>query len=94
MSYLTRTEKERLQREWGNPSDVLGYDNVSMSQLSIARWSMGCTIGSHRYVYFPAFDELWRDDVLALVHGWRRTDTMAKEQLAMSAQFQAELFLP
>lgn len=79
MSYFTDAEKLRLQREWPNNTDVLGYPNVSQSQLSIARWSMGCTIGNHRFVYIPAHDELWRDDVLKMVHDWRRTDAMAKE---------------
>lgn len=92
MSYLTRPEKERLAREWPNPTDTLGYDNVSMSQLSIARRSMGCTIGGHHFIYFPEHDELWRDDVLALVHGWRRTDAMARELPAMPEQAQQGLF--
>ena len=92
MSYLTTPEKQRLQSEWpGSDADVLGYANVSQTQLSIARWSMGCTIGAHRYTYFPAHDELWRDDVLALVHGWRRTDAMARELPSMPAQVQGEL---
>lgn len=88
MSYFTTDEKLRLQREWPNRHDTLGYDNVSMSQLSIARWSMGCTIGNHRFVYIPAHDELWRDDVLALVHGWRKAGAPAK---VLPTQVQGEL---
>ena len=88
MSYFTLDEKLRLQREWGSPADTLGYANVSMSQLSIARWSMGCTIGNHRFVYIPAHDELWRDDVLALVHSWRKAGAPAK---VLPAQVQGEL---
>ncbi len=92
MSYLTTTEKQRLQAEWsGSISDVLGYANVSMTQLSIARHSGGANINGARYTYFPATDELWRDDVLKMVHGWRRTDAMAKELPAMPAQVQGEL---
>jgi hypothetical protein len=71
MSYLTLHEKERLQREWGNQSDVLGYDNVSMSQLSLAKYSKAIKINRHTYLYFDAYDELWRDDVVALVKKWR-----------------------
>lgn len=77
MSYFTTDEKLRLQREWPNPADTLGYPNVSQSQLSIARWAMGCTIGNHHFAYIPEHDELWRDDVLKLVRGWRRAATKA-----------------
>ena len=91
MSYLTQAEKLRLQVEWPDKGATIGHANVSQSQLSIARWSMGCIIGAHHFTYFPAHDELWRDDVLKLVHGWRRTDAMARELPAMPAQVQGEL---
>ena len=79
MSYLTTDEKLRLQREWPNKADVLGYPKVSQSQLSIARWAMGCTVGNHQFTYIPDSDELWRDDVLKLVRGWRRMEAKAVE---------------
>jgi hypothetical protein len=88
MSYLTHAEKLRLQAEWPHKGETIAHYNVSMSQLSIARWSMGCTIGNHRFVYIPAHDELWRDDVLALVHGWRKAGATAK---VLPAQVQGEL---
>ena len=92
VSYFTPAEKLRLSFELADLSETIGHANVSQSQLSIARFSGGCTIGGKRFVYFPEHDELWRDDVLALVHGWRRTDAMAKELPTMPAQVQEGLF--
>lgn len=91
MSYFTQAEKARLQAECSNKDDMLGYQNVSQSQLSLARFSGAITINGHTYIYFPQHDELWRDDVLALVHGWRRTDALARELPAMPTQVQGEL---
>ena len=92
MSYFTPDEKLRLSFEPFNPGDPpIGYMDVSRTQLSIARYSGGCTVQGRHYVYFPEHDELWRDDILALVHGWRRTDAMAKELPALPPQVQGEL---
>jgi hypothetical protein len=88
MSYFTDDEKRRLQAEWPNKADALGYPNVSQTQLSIARWAMGIAIGGKHFVYFPEHDELWRDDVLKLVHSWRKADALANE---LPAQVQGEL---
>lgn len=38
--------------------------NVSMTQFSIARHSMGCTLNGDHYIYVPQTDELIRADVL------------------------------
>ena len=92
MSYFTPDEKLRLSFEpfkFGDPP--IGYMDVSRTQLSIARHYGGCTVQGRHYVYFPEHDELWRDDILALVHGWRRTDAMAKELPALPPQVQGEL---
>lgn len=78
-SYLTADEKLRLSFEPWPDGAALGYVDVSRTQLSIARHYGGITVQGRHYVYFPEHDELWRDDVLALVHGWRRTDAMARE---------------
>ena len=78
-SYLTDDERLRLSFEPWPDGTALGYADVSRTQLSIARHYGGCTVQGRHYVYFPEHDELWRDDVLALVHGWRRTDAMARE---------------
>jgi hypothetical protein len=91
VSYFTRDEKERLSFEWAGKPDTIGFMDVSHTQLSIARHSGGIMFNGHRYTYFPKHDELWRDDVLAMVHGWRRTDAMAKELPALPPQVQGEL---
>lgn len=78
MSYLTDAEKLRLQIEWPDPSDVLGYAHVSHGLLSPARHSGGAVVNGQRYTYLAASDELWRDDVLRLVHGWRKAEAAQK----------------
>jgi hypothetical protein len=45
-----------------NPIEV--YDNVSASQLSLARNYMAATIDGSRYIYIPRTDQLVREDVL------------------------------
>lgn len=45
-----------------NPIEV--YENVSRSQLSIARFYGGATVNGSRYVYDPATDSLTREDVV------------------------------
>jgi hypothetical protein len=92
MSYLTDSEKLRLQFEWLDGGDPIGYAEVSQTVLSIARHSMGATVNGHRYTYFPASDELWRDDVLKMVHGWRKAEAKAaKQAAAQAAPIQGEL---
>ncbi len=89
MSYFTPDEKLRLSFEpfkFGDPP--IGYMDVSHTQLSLARYSGGITVHGRHYIYFPEHDELWRDDILKMVHGWRRTDAMAKE---LPPQVQGEL---
>ena len=71
-SYLTADERLRLSFEPWPDGDALGYADVSRTQLSIARYSSAATVNGHRYTYFPETDELWRDDVLALVRKWRK----------------------
>lgn len=41
-----------------------GMKNVSMTQLSIARYYGGIKYNGDRYTYLPKTDELIRDDVL------------------------------
>ena len=71
-SYLTDDERLRLSFEPWPDGAALGYADVSRTQLSIARHYGGIPVQGRHYVYFPESDELWRDDVLALVHKWRK----------------------
>lgn len=41
-----------------------GITNVTQTQFSVARFSMGCTFNGDHYVYIPPTDELIRADVL------------------------------
>lgn len=92
MSYFTPDEKERLSFEFMGKGDTIGFMDVSHTQFSIARFYGGITYQGRHYVYFPEHDELWRDDVLAMVHGWRRTDAMAKELPGAEPPKNMELF--
>ena len=89
MSYLTQSEKLRLQLEWPDSSETLGYADVSHGMLSIARYSMGAVVGGHRFDYIPEHDELWRADVLKLVQKWRKDE--AKAAKVEPPQTQGEL---
>lgn len=51
-----------------------GITNVSMTQFSIARYSMGCTFNGDQYLYVPQTDELIRSDVLK----WKNKHEKAK----------------
>lgn len=78
-SCLTDAEKLRLSFHPFQPCDApIGYADVSRSQLSLARHSGAATINGHRYTYCADSDELWRDDVLALVHEWRKEPAAQK----------------
>ena len=52
-----------------------GMTNISMTQLSIARYYGGIKYNGESYTYLPLTDELIRDDVLK----WKRkTDKAAR----------------
>ena len=88
MSYLTADEKLRLSFEPFTPGDApIGYADVSRTILSTARHAGGATVNGRSYVYFPASDELWRDDVLALVNKWRKdAERESKDHFPDAAQ--------
>ena len=72
-SYLTAAEKLRLSFHPFPPGDgPIGWVDVSRTHLSTARHYGGATVQGHRYTYCAESDELWRDDVLAMVHKWRK----------------------
>jgi hypothetical protein len=57
-----------------------GMTNVSMTQFSIARYSMGCTLNGDHYVYVPQTDELIRADVLK----WKKKHEKGKPNIPVS----------
>jgi hypothetical protein len=77
-SWLTMDEKLRLAREFAGTSETIGWADVGMTPLSLARHSGGATVNGHRYTYFPASDELWRDDVVKTVTAWRKEKKAAE----------------
>lgn len=81
MTYLTEAEIEAIQHL---PRDTpYCIQNVTQTQFSVARHYGCCTFQGRFYVYFPATDELIRDDVLKEVTKARRQarrDELAAEQ--------------
>jgi hypothetical protein len=77
-SWLTDDERLRLHLDWPDPDAMLGWANVSMTQLSLARHRGGVTVNGHHYTYFPASDELWRDDVVKTVKAPRKAAKAAE----------------
>ena len=61
------------------------YRDVSQTQLSIARYTMGCKINGESYVYCPPTDELIRSDVLKAVQKLRKQHE-ALDKLAETSQ--------
>ena len=91
MSYFTPDEKLRLSFEpfkFGDPP--IGYMDVSHTQLSLARQSRHALVNGWHYTYFPASDELWRDDIVQMVHRWRKEEAKAAKK-ALPPQVQGEL---
>lgn len=88
MSYLTPDEKLRVQIEMSDCNETIGYQNVSQTQLSIARWAGGCTIGTRLFTYFPEHDELWRDDVVKMVKRWRKEEKNASKPTYVQGDLQ------
>lgn len=62
------------------------YRNVSQTQLSIARLTMGCKISGQHYVYCPPTDELIRDDVLKAVQQLRKRHKALADLAEVSQQ--------
>lgn len=90
------TPEELLQLEAAQQSGEIPYTRepavirgVLHSQFSIARLFGGLTLNNRRYTYFPAGDELIRDDVLKHVTRWRKE--AAKQAKATAKAKQGEL---
>lgn len=60
----TLREHQQALREKFGSSESLAYPNVSMSQLSVARYYGGCKVNGQDYTYNPADDSLIRNDVI------------------------------
>ena len=63
----------------GLASDAqIGWRDVSMTQLSIARHYGGIQYAGRYYIYFPADDSLWRDDVVRAIQKARKAAKVAE----------------
>lgn len=69
-SYLNDAELNAIQGM--DRSTPYLIDGVSQTQLSIARFYGACKFQGREYTYFPATDELIRDDVLKFVTKMRK----------------------
>lgn len=67
--------RERFKR-----SDTIAYENVSQTQLSVARYFGMAKVNNHTFVYNPDDDSLIRDDVLAFVNKLKRQEKKTKKE--------------
>ena len=58
-----KNHREAAMEKFGL-QDQIGYANVSQTQLSIARYSGGCKVNEHHFIYNPADDSLMREDIV------------------------------
>lgn len=60
------THREAAMKTFGLHNQI-GYANVSQTQLSIARFTGGCKVNEHHFIYNPKDDSLIREDVVAWI---------------------------
>ena len=73
MTPPTNTELQAACAALGIRSDDnIGWRDISMTQLSIARHYGGIQFAGRHHVYFPADDSLWRDDVVREIRRARK----------------------
>lgn len=78
--YLTPEEIDDLQTTTLHRRTPFAIYNVTQTQFSIARHYGGIDYNGSHYTYFPAHDELIRDDVLKHVTT-RRKDAAKKQAI-------------
>lgn len=60
--------------------DTIAFENVSQTQLSVARYFGVAKVNNHTFVYNPDDDSLIRDDVLAFVNKLKRQKQKPREE--------------
>lgn len=78
-TYLTESEVAAIQHLDRSAPYVI--QNVTQTQFSVARHYGTCRFNGHLYTFFPATDELIRDDVLKFVAKLRKTDPTPKPEI-------------
>ena len=74
MSYLTEQEIIALNESTLSTATPFAISGVTNSQLSIARYYGGCSYQGKHYIYMPMTDELVRDDVMAWLAKYRKSE--------------------
>jgi len=64
ISIQTLKDNEAWLREQFDSQDSIAFTNVSMTQLSVARYYGGCKYNGSYYVYNSTDDSLIREDVI------------------------------
>jgi hypothetical protein len=80
MSYLTDEEQDALEWSGLEPWTPFVIQDVSRTQLSVARHYGGCLYRGKEYVYLPTTDELVRDDVVRWIATRRKEEQQAVKQ--------------
>lgn len=75
-----------------DPTETIAWPQVSMSQLSVARYYGGCTVNDKWFIYFPASDMLIRDDVVAFINKLNKANE--KKPAETPETTQPDLFAP
>lgn len=60
--------------------DTIAFENVSQTQLSVARYFGMVKLNNHTFIYNPNDDSLIRDDVLAFVNKLKRQESKPKKK--------------
>ncbi len=60
---MLKEHQEELKAVFGGNTSI-AFDNVSQTQLSIARHYGGCNVQGHHFVYNAKDDSLIREDVV------------------------------
>jgi len=81
--------EDALKSHFGT-TESIAYSNVSMTQLSIARYSGGAKINGKHFIYNPKDDSLIRADVLKYVAKLKKEAKQASRNKDEAMMFGAE----
>lgn len=59
-------------------SETIAFENVSQTQLSVARYFGMAKVNNHTFIYNPDDDSLIREDVLGFVNKLKRQEQKPK----------------
>lgn len=82
-----KTLQAELKEQFGE-TETIAYANIRQTQLSLARYTSGCTINGQSYTYNPTDDSLIRADVIK----WARKLLKERAKNTPKPETQTELF--